>query len=719
MPKTLVCAVVVSCLVASCGDTRSGRFATLEAFVAGRPVAAGGVIHVAAGDLAVDAEGTVAELHLINTGEADLVIEDILVDSTPEGAFRLGPDPVPAGAVDALPPGPYTIATQSDVAGVRDLWLRIVLHRPPDGVVPNAVIHVRSNHVDETGRRPVVDFHVALDAGVPVLKASPSPVDFGAVPRGVRARVALALLNPGNDLLVVRGFSLEGHPGFELGVGDETWPTSEATRSGVTFATPLDIAPGDSVEVVAWFTASGPEAARGTLTFDSNDPSAPDGTVVPLSANVDGPCLTVRPSAVDFGGKFVGKPAVIDVELTSCGGKAVSISAIGLVPGGSDGFGLDLASLPGEPAGATALDPSDPPIVLEPNARARLRVTYLATAVAARGDDGLPLRETATLRLATNTFDGQVDVPISAFGADPGCPLPVITVAEGEEVTPQTTLHLSGSDSVAGVGSIASYAWRVRQPVGAQSVFVPSDSDPSPRFEVNVAGSYDFELSVTDTSGNSSCAPAHATVVVTPDEALHIELVWRTPNDDDETNTGPVAGSDLDLHLTHPQAHTPYDIDGDGQDDPWFDTLHDCFWYNPKPDWEAFGSPLDDPHLDRDDTDGAGPENVNLDEPVDGRCYGVAVHYWSDHGFGSAFATVRVYLYGQLAFESPETQLARHDLWRATEVCWPPSAADPIALETVCQGSHDACVDASDCGGPACVAHISPGYVHPSLPMPE
>lgn len=113
----------------------------------------------------------------------------------------------------------------------------------------------------------------------------------------------------------------------------------------------------------------------------------------------------------------------------------------------------------------------------------------------------------------------------------------------------------------------------------------------------------------------------------------------------DRPDEGSEVGSDLDLHFVH---HTyavggGHDGDGDGIDDPWFHQPFDTFWFTPKPNWGTLDPTAnDDPSRDRDDTDGAGPENLNLVVPQNGVTYGIGVHYWSDHGFGDAYATVRI-----------------------------------------------------------------------------
>jgi hypothetical protein len=195
---------------------------------------------------------------------------------------------------------------------------------------------------------------------------------------------------------------------------------------------------------------------------------------------------------------------------------------------------------------------------------------------------------------------------------------------------------------------------------------------------VNVAGQYTFNLRVWDADGEQSCIDAEYIVQVNPDEAIHIELLWDTPNDPNQTDEGPEAGADLDLHFLHPFA-TGQDVDGDGVLDGWFDQPFDCFWFNAHPNWGSLDPMVDDdPGLDRDDTDGAGPENVNLNIPEEGLTYRIGVHYWNDHGFGSSMATVRVYVYGELVFSASNVELVNHDLWEVATLEWLSGKVEPI-----------------------------------------
>lgn len=267
---------------------------------------------------------------------------------------------------------------------------------------------------------------------------------------------------------------------------------------------------------------------------------------------------------------------------------------------------------------------------------------------------------------AAKTDAGFPDVP-----ADHKPPTAIASVLEGLEVVPQTKLHLKGSSSTADGGPIVSWHWTVTQPAGSKSIFMATNTAPDPTFEVNVAGLYVFVLTIRDWAGATSTS-APVSVSVVPDEAIHVELLWDTPADPDETDEGPEAGADLDLHFMHPYAKTGSDCDGDGVGDPWFDGHFDCFWFNPNPDWASSDQMVDDdPGLDLADTDGAGPEIVNLNAPEMSTTYLIAAHYPDDHGFGPSQVEVRIYVYGALTYQGNAVELTEGDLWEVVTIDWP------------------------------------------------
>ena len=131
----------------------------------------------------------------------------------------------------------------------------------------------------------------------------------------------------------------------------------------------------------------------------------------------------------------------------------------------------------------------------------------------------------------------------------------------------------------------------------------------------------------------------------------------------------------------HPWAHGP-DGDEASLSDDWFHELFDCYSINPHPNWGSFDPAIrDDPSLDRDDNDGAGPENISLDWPEQGMTYRVGVHYWNDHGYGRSYATVRVYLYSSLIFERPDVLLHNKDMWEVCTIHWPSGKVLPVTGE--------------------------------------
>ena len=95
-----------------------------------------------------------------------------------------------------------------------------------------------------------------------------------------------------------------------------------------------------------------------------------------------------------------------------------------------------------------------------------------------------------------------------------------------------------------------------------------------------------------------------------------IDLGWNT------------ARTDFDLHLVRSEGAL-------------FNPLDDCYWASKNPSWGAPDDGLDDPFLDRDDTNGFGPETINLAEPAESR-YDVYVQYFDYDVPTSPVTTVSV-----------------------------------------------------------------------------
>lgn len=687
----LAVGLALASLLAACGDSDSGagevtagQIASLELSHRGAPVAFNAPFILSTGG---DGEGADEVLTIRNTGNGDLELDAITITSVPAGVLTLA-------TADGAPLPADIVVPASSATGYA---FHLVYTPPasPGGVIPTGVITFRSNAVRDGVSAPTITLDVTVDDPRPHLQVLPTTLDFGPVRQGEVATKQLSLLNAGNTSLVVDGLALGGHPGFEVTLGAETFTASAGTAATVDLATPLTIAPGQTETVAVTYAPTGPEPATAQLTLFSNDPAAAAGTVVPLKANTGGPCIALTPRKLEFGGRQVGRTVSETVTVTSCGDEPLVLSEIAMAEGGSSAFAVR------------------PPqsLTIAAGEAVTFAVDFTPAAVAAVDASGTPVLEAAQVSVRSNAFVGDTRLDVSGYGANPSCPVAVITKGAGEdEVVPQSTVHLSGADSYSSAGAITRWSWDVSQPVGSQSVFKPGADATAPTFEANVAGEYEFRLRVWDATGAESCVAAKTTVTVTPSQALHIELLWRTPSDPDET-TAP--GTDLDLHFAHPSADSGHDGDGDGVNDPWFDLAKDAFWFKKHPDWGVAGDTADDPSLDRDDKDGAGPENVNFNGPEGGLVYAIGVHYWANNEFQTAFATVRVYVYGQKVFEVPDVELAYDDLWTVGTVAWPSGA---VSLARVCDGTFTACTNDAGCSGVSCVLRVAHHYDNVAVP---
>jgi hypothetical protein len=240
--------------------------------------------------------------------------------------------------------------------------------------------------------------------------------------------------------------------------------------------------------------------------------------------------------------------------------------------------------------------------------------------------------------------DGRVD--------EGACPVPPTVTCPPPAVTrPLVPVTLTGSASDPD-GAIASWSWTlVSAPPGASGIF-SAPTAPSTQFTPNLVGVYTIRLVVRDDSGlTAECT----TTVTARGDGIRVELTWNTDR------------SDVDLHLLRRAGGTG-----------WFNIPNDCYYANPRPSWDAPGT-ADDPRLDIDDTNGYGPENINLDAPVIGATYRVGVHYYNAWGAPPTTATIRIYC-GDISVTPVATYMRTlsngssgpdaNDFWRVADVRW-------------------------------------------------
>ena len=540
---------------------------------------------------------------------------------------------------------------------------------------------------------------INTERGTPRLQLSPSALVFAQVGVDSVAVKSVHIRNTGDAILEVRGLTFEADAAFTL-----LDPTGHPHKPGsiVHFDLVLVISPGQTKSFAVRFEPEDPHKKLGTVTLHSNDTTFLSGHLT-LTGNPSLACVQLSPEAgVDFGVVALGMSSAEEIRVRSCGGDELVVDTIAFGGARSPGeFSLDFSKLNAKYPG---VDPKTGPTTNKPlrisvNGEAVFDVVYTPEDLnALEPSTRLPRPDLATITLTSNAVTPTIAMTCSGASSHIICPIATMTIAEGLAVIPQTQLHLSGDQTQPGSsGRSTSYAWTVTQPFGSKQSFSPGPTVANPTFTPLVSGAYAFCLSIGDGSRQKLCKPTCKTVLVVAECALHVELLWHTPLDSDETNTGPAAGADLDLHVAHALSIAP-DQDCDGAPDPWFSKDLDTYWANPTPVWASFDSPKSNPKLDLADADGAGPENLNLDEPAGTMAkpnhYHVGVHYWNDHGFGASFATLNVYLLGVLALQIENVKLEELDMWYVGKINWPNAMSaknmtvDPFEI---CYQSGDPC----------------------------
>ena len=219
---------------------------------------------------------------------------------------------------------------------------------------------------------------------------------------------------------------------------------------------------------------------------------------------------------------------------------------------------------------------------------------------------------------------------------------------------PVSIITLNGAQSYDPSGEHLTYRWeKVSGPVGSTAMPRTPTSANSNYF-IDLAGEHKIKLTVTNESGKS--ASCEVTAVGITSNALHIELFWDKDGD-------------LDLHLK--KFGTP--------DSDWGSILNDCYWNNLcKSDngleWGESGT-MNNPRLDRDDMQGRGPENINIDFPAitpEDEYYLIGVRNFSNSAH--PVATIVVYCNGEKSFTESMSLPGRGDepdsFWWVAGIEW-------------------------------------------------
>jgi hypothetical protein len=306
------------------------------------------------------------------------------------------------------------------------------------------------------------------------------------------------------------------------------------------------------------------------------------------------PMLTLDPTSIDFRDVELGRDAIRRFTLTNAGEEEAVLrevrpkSASGMLPfsvtaiGGRSPIG---STVPGEEQGALELEAHFAPQALEVF------------------EDDLEL-----------LFDGGVTTTLGVRGT--GAPAGVLScdptevdfgpVARG--VAAERTVHcvvMDGAYSIYRIG-----------PTGSSSTLF---SVPNPPTELAPDGSLDLRI-VFDARG---VAEPHTGAI---EIASHHGSITRL-NVRGEVVPPPPGATDITVTLSWNTTQTDFDLHLVRAGGAPFDGTNDCYYASKNPDWGAANDPTDDPFLDRDETEGMGPEQINLDNPVE-ELFDVFVHFY-------------------------------------------------------------------------------------------
>ena len=477
-------------------------------------------------------------------------------------------------------------------------------------------------------------------------------LDFGEVPVSYERTLDVIINNPTSiDLFITAvEYSPDTDPAFQPIQG-----APEMVLAGASAALPVSFRPAVESQV------------SGTLNIysDAVNMGADEPVVIQLSGSgndLGQPDIEISPPQCAFGDVGVGATAFCDLSVANRGQLDLIIDEVGF----EAGTDLDIF----QPASVLPV-----PVYLP--SQAGVTVSIACTPGDATSFGG-------TLYFNSNDPDsGHAQVPLSCTGAAVPTAVARVKSINGEDVTgevqqvaPLDDVVLTGAESQVGTPgrSIVGYAWTLQSAPSDSTVVLTSPglvetafsfmSSGGERRGLDVAGTYVVRLVVTDSEGLDSSNDARVTLNAVPGEELHVQLTW----DHSE--------ADVDLHL----------IRNNGQ--PYTDD--DCYYANCKGasglDW---GGGDVNPHLDVDDINGFGPENINIARPNAG-VYRVAVHYYSAHStLIEAGINVKIFVQGGLRAEYTRMFTACNQFWDVADVEWPSAFVAPV--DAVRMETHGAC----------------------------
>ena len=260
--------------------------------------------------------------------------------------------------------------------------------------------------------------------------------------------------------------------------------------------------------------------------------------------------------------------------------------------------------------------------------------------------------------MVPSTLGGECDPNIPIEAPENAQPVAVCTATDNLVPPIRSSVDFLGEESYDPNGlDLVNHYWKlVEQPQGS-TVTGGGNNVNEMGFVPDVVGRYVFELVVV----NEACVhsdPCQVALEAVPDADLWIEMFWQFP------------GDDMDLHLIQNEAQ--YLSEGDCY-------YGNCVSYDGDStlDWGGAGSE-DDPHLDLDDIEGIGPENINIQSPASGQ-YRVVVHdYPGSERWEANAVTVRIYVGSEMVYEESKSIEGEDIYVPFANINWPSGEVTPL-----------------------------------------
>ncbi len=472
----------------------------------------------------------------------------------------------------------------------------------------------------------------------PFLQIDPDHLDFGTVELGQQAHETILLVNLENVPAVISKVEV----------------TDDCDGCFLALDPPTKLDGLAKYELTMRFRSVRLAIATGTVTISTDDPLSPNVAVTMVGRGSDSrrPDIEVTPSRVDFGFVPAGGVSLSSFVIRSTGTNDLLIDRITIDP-------------PTAPYRITTSTPTpERPGQLAPEAQASvsLRANLSETVTGTVGarvliETNVPFEKNVPGRV------GVVEVPLTALANLP----PIAVVGPDRQVEPWSRVHVYGGNSYDQddpPDDPLTYSWRLRAAPPGSTTMLERARTSTASFWVDITGTYEVELTVTDALGLESQDPAVVVIEALPTNAVRIELTWDHPD------------SDLDLHLLQ-------------QPGNFCDCATDCHYREcgQAPNWFPM-TPGANPRLDVDDRSGFGPETVNIDGEgasrfiPDGR-YRIAVHYYASNAEVSSWptevsnATLRVFVFGLPVAEFNHQLAVDGDLWVVGDLAWPEGTVVP------------------------------------------